>query len=55
LSSSAASAAYSTERRLRSVAWLEGEYVFDRGGGSPMSVESASRRFGQLVEVIGLG
>jgi integrase len=43
------------ERRLASVAWADGDYVFDRGGGMPMSVESVSRRFGQLVERIGLG
>jgi integrase len=28
---------------------------FDRGGGIPLSIESVSRRFGQLVEAIGLG
>ena len=43
------------ERRLASVAWADGDYVFDRGGGMPMSVESVSRRFGQLVETVGLG
>jgi integrase len=43
------------ERRLASVAWAEEDYVFDRGGGLPMSVEAVSRRFGQLVERVGLG
>ena len=42
-------------RLLASVAWLPDGYVFDRGGGVPMSVESVSRRFGQLVATIGLG
>jgi integrase len=43
------------ERRLASVAWLDDGYVFDRGAGVPMSVETVSRRFGQLAEGIGLG
>lgn len=42
-------------RRLASVAWLPDGYVFDRGGGMPVSVESVSRRFGQLVATIELG
>jgi integrase len=41
-------------RRLASAAWLEDGYVFDRGGGVPMSVESVGRRFAQLVETVGL-
>jgi integrase len=48
------SLAVQAERRLASVAW-DGDYVFDRGGGIPLSIESVSRRFGQLVEGIGLG
>lgn len=43
------------ERQLASVSWIDGGYVFDRGAGVPMSVESVSRRFGQLVEGVGLG
>jgi integrase len=43
------------ERRLASVAWLDDGYVFDRGAGVPMSVETVSRRFGQLADGIGLG
>ena len=42
------------ERRLASVAWVDDGYVFDRGGGVPLSVESVSRRFGQLAERAGL-
>jgi integrase len=30
------------ERRLRSVAWAEADYVFDRGGGEPMLLLSVS-------------
>ena len=43
------------ERRLGAVAWNDEGYVFDRGGGMPMIVESVSHRFAQLVEAIGLG
>jgi integrase len=42
------------ERRLASVAWSDGDYLFDAGGGIPLSVESVSRRFGQLAERVGL-
>jgi integrase len=41
-------------RKLASVAW-DGDYIFDRGGGVPLSVESVLRRFGQLMGEIGLG
>jgi integrase len=37
------------------VAWANGDYVFDRGGGLPRSVETVSRRFAELVEEVGLG
>ena len=42
------------ERRLASVAWNDDGYVFDAGAGVPPSVESVSRRFGQLAERAGL-
>jgi integrase len=42
------------ERRLASVAWSDESYAFDAGGGIPLSVESVSRRFGQLAERVGL-
>jgi integrase len=42
-------------RRLESVAWLDEGYVFDRGGGMPMSVESVGHRFAKIVDGLGLG
>jgi hypothetical protein len=41
------------ERRLASVAWNDDGYVFDAGAGVLLSVESVSRRFGQLAERAG--
>jgi integrase len=43
------------ERRLRSVAWAEPDYVFDRGGGVPMLLLSVSHRFSKCAGAIGLG
>jgi hypothetical protein len=43
------------ERRLRSVAWAEADYVFDRGGGVPMLLLSVSHRFSKCADAIGLG
>ncbi len=43
------------ERRVVSIAWLDEGYVFDAGAGMPLSVETVSRRFGQLVDQVGLG
>jgi hypothetical protein len=38
------------ERRLRSVAWAEADYVFDRGGGVPMLLLSVSQRFSKCAD-----
>jgi integrase len=43
------------ERRLRSVTWPTGTYVFDRGAGVPMLLLSVSHRFSKWADALGLG
>jgi integrase len=42
-------------RQLASVAWFNGDYIFDRGAGVPMVVETVSYQFARLVAEVGLG
>jgi integrase len=42
-------------RQIASVAWSDGSYVFDRGAGVPMVVETVSHQFARLVAEVGLG
>jgi integrase len=42
-------------RQIASVAWSDGSYVFDRGAGVPMVVETVSHQFARVVAEVGLG
>jgi integrase len=42
-------------RQLASAAWFDGGYIFDRGAGVPMVVETVSHQFARLVAEVGLG